>query len=90
MTVVTVANEVTNLFPSFSPAVFFAAGMSVALLTLGFGLRSTVLAFGGLALVASIVAAFFVPVWLGAILAAGNFAGFIVPGIVFAAARSDG
>lgn len=90
MTVVTVANEVTNLFPPFSPAVFFAAGMSIALLTLGFGLRSTVLAFGGLALVASIVAAFFVPAWLGAILAAGNFAGFIVPGIVFAVAKSDG
>jgi hypothetical protein len=90
MTVVTVANEVTNLFPPFSPAVFYAAGMSIALLTLGFGLRSTVLAFGGLALVASIVAAFFVPAWLGAILAAGNFAGFIVPGIVFAIAKSDG
>jgi hypothetical protein len=90
MGVVTVTNEFTHVLPPFSPAVLFAAGMSIALLTLGFGLRSTVLALGGTALVASIVVAFLVPAWLGAILAAGNFAGFIVPGIVFAAAKSDG
>jgi hypothetical protein len=90
MGVVTVTNEFTHVLPPFSPAVLFAAGMSIALLTLGFGLRSAVLALGGTALVASIVVAFLVPAWLGAILAAGNFAGFIVPGIVFAAAKSDG
>lgn len=90
MTVVTVVNEFTNTLPPFSPAVLYAAGMSIALLTLGFGLRSTTLAFGGLALITSVVIAFFIPSWLGAIIAAGNFAGFIVPGIVFAMAKSDG
>ncbi|HXM19247.1 MAG TPA: hypothetical protein VN934_10640 [Candidatus Tumulicola sp.] len=90
MTVLTVMNEFTNLFPPFSPGVFYAAGMSIALLALGFGLRSTVLTLGGLALVASIAVAFLVPVWLGAILAIGNFAGFILPGISFAMAKSDG
>src|SRR5579872_3037487 len=33
MTVVTIVNEFTKVFPPFAPAVFFAAGMSVALLT---------------------------------------------------------
>src|SRR5579864_3633191 len=32
MTVLTVTNEFTNIFPPFAPAVFYAAGMSVALL----------------------------------------------------------
>jgi hypothetical protein len=89
MTVVTIMNELTNLLPPFSPSIFYAAGMSIALLALGFGLRSTALRLGGLALLASLVAAFIVPVWLGAILAVGNFAGFIVPGISFAAANRD-
>lgn len=90
MTVATVMNEFTHLLAPFAPAVFYATGMSIALLALGFGLRSTALIFGGSALVAALVAAFLVPGWLGAILAAGNFAGFIVPGIWFASARDDG
>jgi hypothetical protein len=90
MTVATVMNEFTNLLPPFAPAIFFATGMSIALLALGFGLRSTAMIFGGCALVVALVAAFLVPGWLGAILAAGNFAGFIVPGIWFAVARDDG
>jgi hypothetical protein len=90
MTVLTVVNEFTNIFPSFAPAIFYAAGMSVALLTLGFGLRALALTLGGLALLASIALAFFVPAWLGAILAAGNFAGFVIPGISFALAKNDG
>jgi hypothetical protein len=90
MTVATLMNEFTNLLPPFSPAIFYATGMSIALLSLGFGLRSTALIFGGCALMVALVAAFLVPIWLGAILAVGNFAGFIVPGIWFASARDDG
>ena len=90
MTVVTIVSETTKLFPPFAPAVFFASGMSIALLTLGFGLRSTALTLGGLALVVSIVAASLVPTQLGTILAIGNFVGFIVPGISFAVAKTDG
>jgi hypothetical protein len=90
MTVATVMNEFTNLMPPFSPAIFYATGMSIALLSLGFGLRSSALIYGGAALLTALVAAFLVPTWLGAILAAGNFAGFIVPGIWFATTRDDG
>jgi hypothetical protein len=64
MTVVTVTNQFTGLFPPFSPAVFYAAGMAIALLALGLGLRSKVMAGGGIALLIAIVAAFLVPVWL--------------------------
>lgn len=90
MTVATVMNEFTNLLPPFSPAIFYAAGMSIALLALGFGLRSRALTLGGLALLTALIAAFLVPSWLGAILAVGNFAGFIVPGVWFSVARADG
>lgn len=90
MTVATVMNEFTNLLPPFSPAIFYATGMSIALLALGFGLRSTVLTLGGLALLIALIVAFLVPGWLGAILAAGNFAGFVAPGIWFTMARDDG
>ena len=90
MTVATVMNEFTTLRPPFAPAIFYATGMSIAQLTLGFGLRSMAMIFGGCALVAALVAAFLVPGWLGAILAAGNFAGFVVPGIWFASVRDDG
>ncbi len=90
MTVLTVMNQITSLFPEFAPAVFYAAGMSIALLALGFGFRSTTLTLGGLALVASIIVAFLVPGWLGAVLAVGNFAGFVVPGIAFAMAKTNG
>ncbi|MDQ6768147.1 MAG: hypothetical protein M3Z41_10100 [Candidatus Eremiobacteraeota bacterium] len=90
MTVLTVVNEFTNIFPPFAPAIFYAAGMSVALLALGVGLRGLTMTLGGLALLTSIVIAFFVPAWLGAILAIGNFVGFVLPGISFALAKNDG
>jgi hypothetical protein len=90
MTVATLMNEFTHLMPEFSPAIFYATGMSIALLSLGLALRSAPMLFGGCALVATLVAAFLVPQWLGALLAVGNFAGFIVPGIWYASVRDDG
>ncbi|HEY6357238.1 MAG TPA: hypothetical protein VIX35_03280 [Vicinamibacterales bacterium] len=90
MTVATLMNEFTHLMPEFSPAIFYATGMSIALLSLGLALRSAPMLFGGCALVATLIAAFLVPAWLGAILAVGNFAGFIVPGIWYSSVRDDG
>jgi len=90
MGTITILSEMTKLFPPFAPSVLFAAGMSTVLLTLGFGLRFRPLALGGLALLGSIVIAFLIPSWLGAIIAAGNVAGFIVPGVLFAVTKTDG
>jgi hypothetical protein len=89
MTVASVVLTMTKLFPPFAPPFFYAAGMASALLALGFGLRVTSMALGGLALLAAIVVAALVPAQLGWILAIGNFGAFIVPG-VFALRKTDG
>lgn len=89
MTVASVVLTMTKLFPAFAPPFFYAAGMASALLALGFGLRMTSMALGGLALLAAIVVAALLPAQLGWILAIGNFGGFIVPGIL-ALRQTDG
>ena len=78
-----------RVVPYEGMALFWSFGLAMALLIAGLEASRTLLA-GGVALVAAGVAACFTPEWFSGVLAAGWFAGLVVPGIVLAVRDSNG
>jgi len=78
-----------TVVPARAMAVFWAAGLSIAMLIVGLQ-ASRVLLAGGLALLGVNVAACFVLAWFDGLQALGWTLGFVVPGIVLALDKSNG
>ena len=78
-----------RVVPAQGMAVFWAAGLSIAMLIVGLQ-ASRVLLAGGLALLAANVAACFLLPWFDGLQALGWTLGFVVPGIVLALDESHG
>ena len=77
------------VIPARAMSVFWAGGMSIALLVVGVQ-ASRPLLVGGIALVAASVLAGFVPAWFHGTLAVGWIAGMVVPAVVLWSRRKRG
>ena len=78
-----------TVVPPKAMGLFWAAGLSMALLIVGLQASRPLLA-GGVALLGATVAACLVPGWFEALSALGWVVGLVVPGVVLARDRSDG
>jgi hypothetical protein len=78
-----------SVVPARAMGLFWAAGLSIALLIIGLH-ASRLLLGGGIALLAACVAASFFPTWFDGIFALGWVFGFVVPGLILATSRSNG
>lgn len=78
-----------TVVPAEAMALFWSVGLTMAMLIVGLQASRLLLA-GGLALLATSVAACLVPAWFDGLLALGWVAGLVVPGLLLARGTSDG
>ena len=78
-----------TVVPFRAMALFWTAGFSIALLVVGIQASRPILC-GGVAMVAAVAIASFVPAWFSGILALGWVGGFVAPGIVLLRGTSHG
>ena len=78
-----------TVFPPKAMGLFWAAGLSMALLIVGLQASRPLLG-GGVALLAAAVTACFVPGWFEGLFALGWALGLVVPGVALALHKSDG